>query len=208
MTLIDSCGAAAHRSASVARSLARLVATLLAAVMPAPALADAQALIATGDEALGHLERRDFAGLGRQICPGRRLGYSPYARNLTRLPVRWFDRGQVAGFATSTKAYFWGHYDGSGKKIVLTPSAYHDSFVLDRAYRTQGQRRLLEAESLRREPELKALWAAYPGVSLVSYRYPGTPQLGNKDARELILILEARASGACLRGVAHSEDTV
>lgn len=186
-----------------------LAAALLAAAPAARADATPDARLAgEADAVLATLQQADFAALAGHTCAGARLAYAPYARNLTRLATVSFTRGQVAGFAGSARKYTWGRYDGSGEPIVLTPREYHAKFVYDRDYRQVGERKLLEPQALRADPELRALARAYPGAQAVVYRYPGKEELGFKDARELILVFRNGSGPPCLRGIAHSEDTV
>jgi len=153
------------------------------------------------------LKTSQFDALAAAICPGKRLGYSPYARNLSRLSVTSFTPRQVAGFGTSVQTFLWGKYDGSGDDIRLTPRAYHAKFVYDVDYQTVARERVLSVAELRKNAELAALARAYPGTQALVYRYAGKQELGFKDARELILVFQQRDGPWCLRGIAHSEDT-
>lgn len=160
------------------------------------------------DKVLKSLSRNEFRRLADMICRADKLSYSPYATNLPRLFTISFTAKQVATFGASSKRYVWGTYDGTGAPIRLTPREYHRKFVYDVDYRNLSIGKSLELKSVNELSELRALRASYPDAAILSYRYNGSEDVGYKDARELYLVFLRSRGGWCLKGIAHSEDTV
>lgn len=200
------------RQASLASNVfrycaARWLGLVLLVLCGAPAAAQpAPALDAAGDTIVALLRHSDFRALSRHLCP--RVSYSPYSTNLSKLFATTFSAKDVAKFASSRRRYVWGHYDGIGTEILLTPADYHSKFVYDVDYAAVARKTWLTAKGLADNPDLAALAAAYPGSDVVIYKYAGTEAASRKDSRSLILVFNRSERGHCLRAISHSEDTV
>jgi len=191
--------------------VACLAALLLPTVVPAlvPALVPAQTVEATAGERLLRLvSRADYKTLAAATCSDTGLAFVPYTRNLSALHSTRLSRAALARFSTSRQAIDWGREDGSGLPIRLRPMAYHRQFVYDLDYLHRATPLRLSAAQVLADVELRALAAAFPQAEAVVYRFAGTPALGHKDRRELILVGRPQAGGWCLEALAHDQDTV
>jgi hypothetical protein len=88
---------------------------------------------AVADEVLDALSTRDGNKLASFVHPSKGVRFSPSAFIDLHKDVV-FSRDQVAGFWSDSKVYSWGHAEGSGEPIELTPAAYADRYILDRDY--------------------------------------------------------------------------
>lgn len=194
-----------HSSRRFGGTISRLVRAVACAALLATAAEAAVPVDAKADVILGALKNADFRALADQVCSGSRLTYSPYARNLSKLPRISFTRRDVAAFGGSRKKYVWGAYDGSGDPIRLTPREYHTEFVYDVDYKASAAKTHLDRKAFAADADLAALAKAYPTAEIVTYKYAGTSDASYKDARGLILVFEKRAGNWCLRAIAHDE---
>jgi len=94
-----------------------------------------QSVIETAKEVVAAMKSKDGPRLAEFVHPGRGVRFSPYAfvdvdsdRVLSRADVRrlWAD----------DRVYSWGHADGTGDPLMLTPAGYFERFVMDRDFTT------------------------------------------------------------------------
>lgn len=105
--------------------------------LPLTAPAPAADVVQASSEVLQAIRARDGERLAAWVHPSAGLRFSPYAyvdverdRKVAREEVRrlWDDR----------TVYVWGHADGSGEPISMTPADYCERYVLDRDYLKEG----------------------------------------------------------------------
>lgn len=163
---------------------------------------------ALGRVALSLLARADYAALQAYTCAPGGLAFAPYSKNLKRLHPVYLSSEELQQFRHVKLKRVWGQYDGSGNEIELTPMAYHAEFVYDVDYRSRARATVHTPAQLSANVEFSALASTFPGAGAVVYRYPGLQRNAFKDARELVMVVQAADSGWCLKALAHSEDTV
>ena len=92
-----------------------------------------QSVIETANEVVAAMKAKDGPRLAEFVHPEHGVRFSPYAfvdvggdRVLSRIAVRtlWQD----------ANVYSWGHADGTGDAILLTPAQYFERFVMDRDF--------------------------------------------------------------------------
>ena len=90
-------------------------------------------LVTAAYEILGYIKNDEFEKLGNISHPETGVLFSPYATISTQT-ARVFTAAQMKSFDRDKQSYVWGIYDGTGKPIELTPSAYFERFVFDRDF--------------------------------------------------------------------------
>lgn len=193
---------------------AALLIFVLSWLLRAQALSDnldesAQMLLMTkADVILKTVKSVDFVSLSEHIYEASGLGFSPYSRNLSELFITKFQKGEVADFGTDDTRYFWGYYDGIGSPIRLTPKDYFAQFVYDIAFDAKAGKSFLNPNALRKNPDFRAIYHAYPDSSFVHYHFEGTAETAFKDFKDLILIFSKFHGVWYLIGFAHGESTI
>ena len=90
-----------------------------------------QDVVETAKQVVAAMKAKDGAGLAEFVHRERGVRFSPYAfvdvgsdRVLSRADVRrlWED----------DRVYSWGHAEGTGDPLMLTPAGYFERFVMDR----------------------------------------------------------------------------
>ena len=154
------------------------------------------------------LEAADFKSLSRHVNPSKGLNFSPYSKDLAELFIINFSQKDVSNFKNDNKQYIWGHYDGSGLPISMTPTEYYKQFIYDINYKAQAEKRIIYSSQLKIMDEYRALYKIYPNSILIQYHFKGTEETGLKDFKDLILIFTEIQNKLYLEGLAHSESTV
>lgn len=92
-----------------------------------------QDIVETARQVVAAMKAKDGARLAEFVHPEHGVRFSPYTfvdvggdRVLSRIAVRtlWQD----------ANVYSWGHADGTGEPIRLTPAQYFERFVMDRDF--------------------------------------------------------------------------
>ncbi len=90
-------------------------------------------IVQASREVVAALRARDGARLAEWVHPAKGLRFSPYAF-VDVANDRVFSREQIRRFWDDRSVYVWGHAEGSGEPIALTPVEYWERYVLDRDY--------------------------------------------------------------------------
>lgn len=165
-----------------------------------------QSVIETAKEVVAAMKAKDGPRLAEFVHPERGVRFSPYAfvdvgsdRVLTRDDVRrlWED----------ANVYSWGHADGTGEPILLTPARYFERFVMDRDF-TSATSVTVDDYPVRGTTNGNAA-AVYPnGTSVEFFLEPiagqGDPAF---DWRALRLVFESHEGSWRLVAVIHDEWT-
>jgi hypothetical protein len=165
-----------------------------------------QDVVETAKQVVAAMKARNGAGLAEFVHRGRGVRFSPYAfvdvssdRVLSHSDVRrlWED-GSV---------YSWGHADGTGDPIMLTPAGYVERFVMDRDF-TAATSVTVNDYQVRGTTTSNAA-AVYPNGTSVEFfleplEGPGDPAF---EWRALRLVFENQAGSWQLIAVIHDEWT-
>lgn len=84
------------------------------------------------DEIINALNTRDMDIIANHVDQEEGLLFSPYVYVTDEAVI--FEKSEVAAMLESNTKYEWGHYDGRGTSIELTPNEYFDKFLDMTAY--------------------------------------------------------------------------
>lgn len=157
-------------------------------------------------EILLALENKDFHRLSQYVHPEKGVRLSPYGYiNLSSDKV--FHRAAIKNFWDDPNRYLWGHYDGSGEAILLSPKDYYKRFIFDMDF-TNAPEAALDSvlgtgNSLLNHEEV------YPAAHFMEFHYPGIhPDYGGMDWKSLRLFFEMYRGNIYLVGIAHDQWTI
>ena len=165
-----------------------------------------QDVVETAKQVVAAMKAKDGAGLAAFVHRERGVRFSPYAfvdvgsdRVLSRADVRrlWED----------DRVYSWGHAEGTGDPLMLTPAGYFERFVMDRDF-TAATSVTVNDYQTRGTTNSNAA-AVYPnGTSVEFFLEPfegqGDPAF---DWRALRLVFENQNGSWHLIAVIHDEWT-
>jgi hypothetical protein len=163
-------------------------------------------VIETAKEVVAAMKSKDGPRLAEFVHPERGVRFSPYAfvdvdndRVLSRADVRrlWED----------DSVYSWGHADGTGDPILLTPAQYVERFVMDRDF-TAATSVSVNEHPVRGTTSSNAA-AVYPNGTSVEFLLEHTEGQGDPafDWRALRLMFENEDASWQLVAVIHDEWT-
>jgi hypothetical protein len=152
------------------------------------------------------MKSKDGPRLAEFVHPERGVRFSPYAfvdvdndRVLSRADVRrlWED----------DSVYSWGHADGTGDPILLTPAQYVERFVMDRDFTAATSVSVNEHPD--RGTTSSNAAAVYPNGTSVEFLLEHTEGQGDPafDWRALRLMFENEDASWQLVAVIHDEWT-
>lgn len=173
---------------------------------PAPARTAVEEIVLVANEVVEAFARRDGERLAGRAHPLKGVRFSPYAY-VDVEEDRVFLPAQLRHFWDDATVHVWGHADGSGEPIALTPEQYVERFVLDRDYRAAG-RVGVNADQTRGNTIDNAA-QAYPQGTRVEYYVEPAPGGGAAafDWSALRLVFEQVGGRWLLVGVIHDQWT-
>lgn len=173
---------------------------------PAPARTAVEEIVLVANEVVEAFVRRDGERLAGRAHPHKGVRFSPYAY-VDVEEDRVFLPAQLRHFWDDATVHVWGHADGSGEPIALTPEQYVERFVLDRDYRAAG-RVGVNADQTRGNTVDNAA-QAYPQGTRVEYYVEPAPGGGAAafDWSALRLVFEQVDGRWLLVGVIHDQWT-
>ncbi len=173
---------------------------------PAPARTAVEEIVLVANEVVEAFARRDGERLAGRAHPLKGVRFSPYAY-VDVEEDRVFLPAQLRHFWDDATVHVWGHADGSGEPIALTPEQYVERFVLDRDYRAAG-RVGVNADQTRGNTVDNAA-QAYPQGTRVEYYVEPAPGGGAAafDWSALRLVFEQVGGRWLLVGVIHDQWT-
>ncbi|NLY29430.1 MAG: hypothetical protein GX047_02240 [Firmicutes bacterium] len=158
-------------------------------------------------EALKIIKERDFAALAERVHPSG-VRFSPYSYvDVSENGDLVFSPEQVRAFEEDDTTYTWGHYDGTGFPIELTPREYFDEFVYTADF--INAENVSYNETLGVGNTLENQFEVYPDAIIVEYHFSGLdPQYGGMDWQSLRLAFEELEGDWYLVGVIHNQWTI
>jgi hypothetical protein len=149
---------------------------------------------------------RNFNELADYVHPEKGLRFTPYTYVRVEKDVV-FTKKQLSNFFDNDKEYFWGHYDGSGKKIELTPKEYYHQFIYTNNFINAdkiGYNEILSSGNM-----IENQFEVYQDPIIVEYYFPGfKAKFGGMDWRSLRLVFEKYQDNWKLRGIIHNQWTI
>jgi hypothetical protein len=170
--------------------------------------ADAQRIIEKRAlETLEIIKERDFAALAERVHPAG-VRFSPYSYvDVSEAGDLVFSPQEVMTFGEDDTKYTWGHYDGTGFPIELTPQEYFDEFVYTADF--------INAENVSYNKTigvgntLENQFQVYPDAIIVEYHFSGfDPQYGGMDWQSLRLAFEELDGTWYLVAIIHNQWTI
>lgn len=163
-------------------------------------------VIETARQVLAAMQVEDGAGLAEFVHPEKGVRLSPYAY-VDPANDRVLSRAEVRGIWEDASIYSWGHADGTGEPIRLTPAQYFERFVLDRDF-TRANSITVDEHRTRGNTNSNAA-DVYPDGTSVEYFIEPAPGAGDPafDWRALRLMFEKEGGSWMLVGVIHDQWT-
>lgn len=158
-----------------------------------------------GDQVLVALKGKDAAELSKYIDPQKGVRFTPYTHINTATDLVFPLTGIPALFSSST-AYTWGSFDGSGAPINLTFSGYYAKFIYDKNFLAAPQ--VVFNQVLQRGNMINNFATAYPQGVSIEYHFPGfSAQYSGMDWESLKLVFEQTGGNWYLVGIIHEQWT-
>ena len=152
------------------------------------------------------LSTKNTDAIADLIHPTKGVRFTPYTF-VSLESDRVFDQQQFRSFFKDQQVYMWGHYDGSGFDIELTPSQYYEEFVYDEDYINAdqiGYNQVLSSGNM-----LENQFDVYDDPIVVEYYFPGfDPDYGSMDWSSLRLVFEPYQNDWKLVGIINNQWTI
>jgi len=165
-------------------------AAFLARALEPSFIPDKQALLETANDILADLKAEDFAAVSNYVSFQKGLTFCPYSGGCLDDGGVTFTKAQLPGFMQSSQVYEWGHQDGSGFPINLTPAQYYDEYLMNATY--NEKERYGRTEQPMTHEQIKE---RFPNATIVEFYYPGTEQYDGMDWQNLNMVFEKNSSG-------------
>lgn len=152
------------------------------------------------------LSTKDAQAISDLIHPTKGVRFTPYTY-VSLENDRVFNQQQFRNFFKDQQAYLWGHYDGSGDDIRLTPGQYYEKFVYGEDYINAdqiGYNQVLSSGNM-----LENQFEVYDNPIVVEYYFPGfNPDYAGMDWRSLRLVFEPYQNDWKLVGIINNQWTI
>ena len=99
------------------------------------------------EKVISLIASRNFTELADYVHPEKGLRFTPYTYVRVEKDVV-FTKKQLSNFFDNDKEYIWGHYDGSGREIKLTPKEYYHQFIYTKNFINADVNQLQKVEKL------------------------------------------------------------
>ena len=156
-------------------------------------------------EVIQLIDSKKFDKLADYVHPEKGLRFTPYTYVKKSDVV--FTKKQLSDFFEDDKKYLWGHYDGSGKEIRLTPEEYYHEFIYSENFinaEEVGYNEVLSSGNM-----LENQFEVYENPIIVEYYYSGfEPKFEGMDWKSLRLVFEEHQNKWKLTGIIHNQWTI
>lgn len=160
----------------------------------------------TADKLLYALSVNDAESISADVHPAKGLRFTPYTYVSLKDDVV-FNASEVKNFFNDQKHYLWGHYDGTGDDIFLTPGEYFDRFVYPVDYLNAeeiGYNEVLSFGNM-----LENQFEVYENAIVVEYYFSGfNPAYAGLDWRSLRLVFQEYEGSWKLVGLINNQWTI
>lgn len=158
------------------------------------------------DKVIRLISEKDMESLSLYIHPEKGIRFTPYTYVLPHQD-KVFDQEKIKDFFKDENIYLWGHYDGSGEEIKLTPGQYFEKFVYSKDF--------IDAEQIGYNTVLsfgnaiENQFEVYSNPIVVEYYFSGfDPEYAGMDWRSLRLVFEEYNGEWYLVGIIHNQWTI
>ncbi|RAK11225.1 hypothetical protein C8C77_103213 [Halanaerobium saccharolyticum] len=157
-------------------------------------------------EVIQAISSMDFNELAKYVHPEKGLRFTPYTHVDPENDVV-FTKEQVRNFFKNENEYLWGHYDGSGKEIRLTPEEYYHEFIYSVDF--INAERIGYNEVLSSGNMLENQFKVYNNPIIVEYYFSGfNPDYEGMDWKSLRLVFVEHQNEWKLTGIIHNQWTI
>jgi len=158
------------------------------------------------DEVMLAIKNKDFDKLSDLTHPEKGVRFTPYTFVSVEDDVV-FSKEEIKNFFTDQREIKWGHYDGSGEEIVLTPAQYYDKFIYTADFVNAdevGYNTILSSGNM-----LENQFEVYETPIIVEYYFPKfNPEYEGMDWKSLRLVFEEHEGSWLLVGIIHNQWTI
>lgn len=168
---------------------------------------DAQSIIEkTSTAVIEALRNKDADKISEFVHPTKGVRFTPYTYISLEQDLV-FTKDAVTEFFTDKKTYYWGHYDGTGLDIKLTPTEYYKQFIYSHDFINAekiGYNKVLSSGNM-----LENQFEIYEDSIIVEYYFSGfNPDYAGFDWRSLRLVFEEYEGSWRLVGVISNQWTI
>ncbi len=160
----------------------------------------------TADEVIEAIKNKDEEKISEFTHPEKGVRFTPYT-NVSEEKDVVFSKEEMKNFFNDEKVYLWGHYDGKGNEISLTPSEYYDEFIYTEDFieaEEVGYNKVLSTGNM-----IENQFEVYENPIVVEYYFSGfDPQYSGMDWKSLRLVFEEYEGEWKLVGVIHNQWTI
>lgn len=140
------------------------------------------------------------------IHPTKGVRFTPYTYVSVESDVV-FHKEEMKNFFKDQNVYQWGHYDGTGDPISLTPGEYYEKFIYSADFihaEKVGYNEVLSFGNA-----LENQFEVYENPIVVEYYFSGfNPDYEGMDWQSLRLVFEQYESDWKLVGIVHNQWTI
>jgi hypothetical protein len=152
------------------------------------------------------LSAKNADAIAEMVHPTKGVRFTPYTYVSLESDLV-FSQEEMRSFFDDQKVYLWGHYDGSGFDIELTPSQYYEKFVYDEDYINADQ--IGYNQVLSSGNALENQFEVYDNPIVVEYYFPGfNPGYEGMDWSSLRLVFEPYQNDWKLVGIINNQWTI
>lgn len=160
----------------------------------------------TADKVINAISKRDAELISEYVHPEKGVRFTPYTHVSLENDVV-FSKDQVKNFFKDENTYLWGHYDGSGEEIRLTPSEYYEKFIYTADF--MNAEKIGYNEVLSNGNMLENQFDVYDNPIIVEYYFSGfNPEYIGMDWQSLRLVFEEYEGSWKLVGIIHNQWTI
>ena len=160
----------------------------------------------TADQVIQAICTKDAELLSGFVHPEKGLRFTPYTYVSVEKDVV-FHQEEIKDFFKDQKVYLWGHYDGTGEEIRLTPGDYYHKFIYSEDFAKAekiGYNEVLSFGNM-----LENQFEVYQDPIVVEYYFSGfDPKYEGMDWKSLRLVFEQAKSSWVLTGIIHNQWTI
>lgn len=160
----------------------------------------------TAAELINAISDKDFEKVSEYVHPEKGVRFTPYTNVSVDNDVV-LSQEEVKNFFNDKTTYIWGHYDGRGDDISLTPGEYYDEFIYSEDFKNAeaiGYNEVLSSGNM-----VENQFEVYQNAIIVEYYFPGfNPDFGGADWKSLRLVFEEYEGTWRLTGIIHNQWTI
>lgn len=160
----------------------------------------------TAAELISAISKKDFEKVSELVHPEKGVRFTPYTNVSVDNDVV-LNQEEVKIFFNDKTTYLWGHYDGRGDEISLTPGEYYDEFIYSEDFKNAeaiGYNEVLSSGNMAENQ-----FEIYKNAIIAEYYFPGfNPDFGGADWKSLRLVFEEHEGTWKLTGIIHNQWTI